>query len=128
MEKKYQILIFVMMITFLVVYGILWKKGIDNNLTFALGTLSSQKSTLKNGVQIQAIFYYKNVRYIASNNIDGVNCSKDNFIKKAYQRRIFVAFDSLNPNNNFLVTTREEHSKYNLKYPLFLDSLQNCDD
>ncbi len=125
-KKGYVFLL--LLIAGIIIFGKWQDKKIASNLAFSKGTIFSQRQMLKGRTGIEVFFYYNDIKYYAFNNIKGVDCDKENFQKKAYNRKIYVGFDSLNPRNNFLITTRKEYQKYKLEYPLFLDSLQDCNE
>jgi|GEM_PF-3360508 len=124
-NKKYLYIFLILLIIFFS-FCIFRVYLISKNKTIVQAIIKNVYVSNRTSPIIDAEFYYKNIKYKSSTRIKGYDCTLENFYKRAFMRKIYVIFDSLNPNNNILITERSDYKKYNLPYPSYIDSLKNC--
>lgn len=100
---------------------------IENNLVIVIGFIIEKNISTKSGEYYKASFEYKGNWYESEARLNS-NCTQENFFKKVYRRKVNILIDSTNPSNNIMLTDKNMYKKYNLEYPLFLDSIKNCNE
>lgn len=129
MRKEFKIVsIFFILLVFLIAFSVIKKANRDKNLIIVKGKIERLVITTKGNDSWDIYFLYKNKLYKSGCPCVYKGCNSTCFDTQVKGKEISIAIDTTNPSNNVALSTKKEYAKYNLEYPLFLDSLQNCNE
>jgi hypothetical protein len=108
----------------LLIYFIYRFFSFEKNTKITEGYFDRKVFWPKSGTNYIFKFNYNNYSYSASTKLSGTDIDITKFENNASRFKFNICFDSTNPSDNIVLLTKKDYQFYNLKYPLFLDSMQ----